>query len=204
MTATTISTMLAGPGALPPGFGSRRRGYEILEERREEAAGCADFSEFPDDARDGGDPYLCLYRGQTVAILRRFLRTSMETGRLPSLLGREFFRAKVSHWQAATFEDAVIFVHDVERSLEKLDAHEQELIAKIVLQEHTQGETARMMHSTLRTVARNYAEALDHLSRIFLSGEILTPLGVEPENSCQAARSGEITASRCAKGGNIS
>ena len=107
----------------------------------------------------------------------------METGRLPSLLGREFFRAKMSWWRPATFEDAVIFVHDVERSLEKLDRREQELIAKIVLQEHTQLETARMLHSTLRTVARNYADALDHLSEIFLAGEILTPFAAGGEEA---------------------
>src|SRR5689334_1903147 len=35
-----------------------------------------------------------IYRGRTVAMLRRYMRYSIETGRLPSLLGREFFRAK--------------------------------------------------------------------------------------------------------------
>jgi hypothetical protein len=33
-----------------------------------------------------------IYRGRTVAMLRRYMRYSIETGRLPSLLGREFFR----------------------------------------------------------------------------------------------------------------
>ena len=37
-----------------------------------------------------------IYRGRTVAMLRRYMRYSIETGRLPSLLGREFFRAKVT------------------------------------------------------------------------------------------------------------
>jgi len=38
----------------------------------------------------GGD--LWLYREQTVKMLRRYMRLSVEVGRLPSLLGREFFR----------------------------------------------------------------------------------------------------------------
>jgi len=50
------------------------------------------------------------YRGRTVAMLRRYMRYSIETGRLPSLLGREFFRAKVTSYTVVTFEDRVIFV----------------------------------------------------------------------------------------------
>ena len=46
-----------------------------------------------------------IYRGRTVAMLRRYMRYSMETGRLPSLLGREFFRAKVTSYTVVTFED---------------------------------------------------------------------------------------------------
>jgi DNA-directed RNA polymerase specialized sigma24 family protein len=201
MTAIAIPTLMAQGGAgagLLKGPARRRNRKDRLRED--------DFTVFSERPSDGEDPYLCLYRGQTVAVLRRFLRTSMETGRLPSLLGREFFRAKMSWWRPATFEDAVIFVHDVERSLEKLERREQELIAKIVLQEHTQLETAHMLHSTLRTVARKYAAALDHLSEIFLAGEILTPFAVttmEAENSCQEATADEFRASCCSEGENI-
>jgi hypothetical protein len=57
------------------------------------------------------------YRGRAVAMLRRYMRYSIETGRLPSLLGREFFRAKVTSYTVSTFEDRVIFVHDMEKCL---------------------------------------------------------------------------------------
>ncbi len=202
MTTMALPSLMAEAG-LPAGGrlklpARHRRTQERIEED--------DFTAFSKYASDGEDPYLCLYRGQTVQILRRFLRASMETGRLPSLLGREFFRAKMSWWRPATFEDAVIFVHDVEHSLEKLERREQELIAKIVLQEHTQSETAHLLHSTLRTVARNYAEALDHLSEIFLAGEILTPFAAaanERENSCQEAKDDEFRANYCSEGENI-
>ena len=62
-----------------------------------------------------------IYRGRTVAMLRRYMRYSIETGRLPSLLGRESFRAKVTSYTVVTFEDRVIFVHDMEKCLDRLD-----------------------------------------------------------------------------------
>jgi hypothetical protein len=86
----------------------------------------------------GTDPDLWMYRARTVALLRKYARLSVEVGRIPSLLGREFFRTQVTSYHMSTFEDVVIFVHDVERSLEKLDRFEQKLIAKIVLLEYTQ------------------------------------------------------------------
>ena len=73
--------------------------------------------EWLDDSWDSGrNPDLCLYRQRTVAILRRFFRMSVEVGKLPSILGQEFFRSKVTSYSVSSFEDVVIFVHDVERS----------------------------------------------------------------------------------------
>jgi hypothetical protein len=70
-----------------------------------------------DEYNYGEDPDMWLYRDRTVAILKRYSRLSIEAGRLPSLLGREFFRGHVSHYQVTTFEGVVIFVHDVETCL---------------------------------------------------------------------------------------
>jgi len=78
-------------------------------------------------------------------MLRRYMRLSVAVGRLPSLLGREFFRTRVTSYSASTFEDTVIFVHDVDRSLEKLDWFEKELIGKIVLQEYSQDQAAILL-----------------------------------------------------------
>src|SRR5207245_2027953 len=61
------------------------------------------------------------YRERTIPLLKRYLRISIEVGRLPSLLGRELFRSKVTSYRMSSFEDAVIFVHDVERALAQLD-----------------------------------------------------------------------------------
>jgi hypothetical protein len=48
-----------------------------------------------------------------MGLLRQYLRLSEEVGRWPSLLGREFFRTRVTSYHAGRFEDAVIFVPDV-------------------------------------------------------------------------------------------
>jgi predicted DNA-binding protein (UPF0251 family) len=128
----------------------------------------------------GRDPELCLYRDRTIAILRRFLRLSLDTGRLPSLLGRQFFRAKVTSYRIVTFEDAVIFVHDIEKCLEQLDDFSQNVIARVVLQEYTQEEAARLLHRNRKTVRRKLQEALDHLSEIFILTGLLRPMQKRP------------------------
>jgi hypothetical protein len=122
------------------------------------------------------DSDLWLYRDRTVGLLRRYMRLSVEVGRLPSLLGREFFRTRVTSYRVSTFEDAVIFVYDVERSLEKLDPFEQKLIATLALQDYSQEQAAHLLNCGRRTVVRRYPQALDNLSGIFLEVNILTRL----------------------------
>jgi hypothetical protein len=67
---------------------------------------------------------LAPYRRRTIALLRRYARASVEVGRLPSLLGREFFRTRVTSYRMGSFEDIVIFVADMEKAIEKLSAME--------------------------------------------------------------------------------
>ena len=112
------------------------------------------------------DPELWVYRDRTSALLRRYFRVSIEAGRLPSVLGREFFRLRVKSERAYTFEDSVIFVRDVERSLEKLDSFSQHLLVWVVLHGLSQEETAKVLRCTRRTVARHLPVALDKLSQI--------------------------------------
>ena len=77
------------------------------------------------------------YRRYTEAILRRYLRMSLEAGRAPSLLGREMFRGQVTSYQVHSFVDVVIFVHDVENCLVKLDiVLQQQMIERVALQEY--------------------------------------------------------------------
>jgi hypothetical protein len=144
------------------------------------------------------NPDLWLYRDRTVALLRRYLRLSIEVGRMPSLLGREFFRTRVTSYGSSTFEDSVIFVHDVERSLEELNEFEKKLIAKIVLQQFSKEETGRLLGCGHRTVERLFPEALDRVSEILLRRKIMTGLPRtkrEVPKSCQEGKNGPFLAS---------
>ena len=114
-----------------------------------------------------------IYRDRTVALLRRYLRYSLETGRLPSILGREIFRATVTSYSATTFEDRVLFAHDVENCLQRLDRFSQQVLARIVLQEHGHEEAARLLHCSRSTLERELLAAIDALTLIFLEVGIL-------------------------------
>jgi hypothetical protein len=119
---------------------------------------------------------LWLYRERTLALLHRYFRLSLEYGRLPSLLGREFFRTRVTSYHMVTFEDGVIFVHDMERCLERLRPALRQVIARVVFQDYTQEEAARLLGCTDRWVRQRLAQALDQLSDIFLRNGLLRPM----------------------------
>ncbi|HXJ90788.1 MAG TPA: hypothetical protein VMS18_28520 [Candidatus Binatia bacterium] len=138
-----------------------------------------------------------IYRGRTINMLRKYMRYSIDTGRLPSVLGREFFRARVSARSAVTFEDRVIFVHDMETSLNKLDEFSRELIARHILQEHDQEATARLLHCAERTVRTYVPMALDLLSEILLDVGLLERTFPIREKLCQGGGSDENSVSDC-------
>lgn len=116
---------------------------------------------------------VAFYRKYTEGMLRRYAYRSMEIGRVPSLLGDFSFRGKSSNSRSYTFEDSVIFVHDVERCLARLNPLERELVKRIALQEYTQAETAELTGMSLRTVVRRYADALDRLTFVFLRTKLM-------------------------------
>ena len=127
------------------------------------------------EAASGARPpdEVAFYRKYAEGMLRRYMYRSMEIGRMPSLLGEFSFRGRVSSRKARSFEDSVIFVHDVEKCLKKLDAFSLNLVAKIALQEYTQAEAAEMLGLSTRTVVRKYADTLDRLTIIFLRLKLL-------------------------------
>jgi hypothetical protein len=116
---------------------------------------------------------LAFYRRYTELLLRRYMQASLRMGRVPSVLGSCMFRGRVSSRPVESFEDAVLFVLDVERCMQKLSPDAKELVARIALQEYTQQETADMIHQGLRTVVRKYGEAIDTLTQIFLEKELM-------------------------------
>lgn len=143
----------------------------------------------------GENPELCLYRGRTTGMLRRYQHLATESGKLPSILGAEFFRTRVTSYTVYTFEDIVIFVHDVERCLAKLDEFSRKVIARRILQGYTDIETAALLGCSERHLRRLLPEALDHLSEIFLAAGIMKSFSEAPiekeEKSCQEGENGE-------------
>lgn len=133
-----------------------------------------------------------VYRNRTVSMLRRYLRCSLETGRLPSLLGSEFFRAKTRVSARVTFEDRIIFVHDMENCLQQLDEFSQRLIARHILQEHDCENTARLLQCNEKTVRRLIPLALDQLSEILLERGLMAKLDPRKKNPCQEGEEDEI------------
>ena len=130
------------------------------------------------------------YRRRTVALLRRYARASVEVGRLPSLLGREFFRSRVTSYTMRNFEDVVIFVADMEQAIEKLNALDKKLLAMNVLEEYTIPEVARLLGYNQRMVERFLQDALDQLSRILLEGGLMEqlPTATRGRKTCQEGK----------------
>ena len=118
-------------------------------------------------------PELSLYRDHTIALLRRYFCMSVEVGRLPALLGRECFRTSAQDYHVHSFENMVLFVIDVERCLERLHPFDQELIARIVIQEYLEDEAARLLQVHRTTIIRHLHDALDALSEMFFAGGLL-------------------------------
>lgn len=143
-----------------------------------------------------------IYRGRTVAMLRRYLRYSVETGRLPSIVGREFFRSKVSARTVVTFEDRVIFVIDMESCLNRLDEFSRQLLAHHILEEHDQEETARLLQCGIRTVRTYVPMALDLLSDILIEVGLLDRVKSIREKPCQGGLEGQFSVSCCEDGKN--
>jgi DNA-directed RNA polymerase specialized sigma24 family protein len=100
------------------------------------------------------------------------------------------FHGKVTSYRVESFEDVVIFLHDVRKCLERLDVEQQRLIWRIALQQYTLCETAEVLGLKPRTVVRRYGQAVDSLTRIFLSVKMLEPL-----KCCQGGGSGFIDVS---------
>src|ERR1022692_1970727 len=125
-----------------------------------------------DDELDPRPEILC-FRGQTFAIVRHFFEISSQVGRLPSLLGREFFRARVTHHAIPSFEDQAVFVRDVELCFARLSEPHAEMITLVALYSFSRDEVAEMLRASRTWVNHRFAEALDALSEIFLQARLL-------------------------------
>jgi hypothetical protein len=116
---------------------------------------------------------LAFYRKHTENLLRRYLYASMQVGRAPSILGDPVARGWCSSRPIRTFEDAVIFVLDIEKCLSQLGSLDRMLLSRIVLQEYTQAEAATLLGMSVRTVCYKFPQALDRLTEKLLESGLL-------------------------------
>ena len=138
-------------------------------------------------------PETAFYRKYTEAMLQRYSVMKLQKGRVPSLLGRELFRGKVTSYKVHGFDDVVIFVHDVEQCMKLLHAEQQRLLYRIAVQEYTFGEAAAMLRWSLRSTRRRYNEAIDELTAIFQKRGLMakTP-GLAMPVRCLDPEDGEV------------
>jgi hypothetical protein len=119
---------------------------------------------------------LGFYRRHTESMLRRYLYASMQVGRAPSILSDPIARGWCSSRPVRTFEDAVIFVLDVEACLNRLNSLDRQMLSRIVLQEYTQAEAAQLLGMSVRAISYKFPQALDRLTeRLMESGLLVLP-----------------------------
>ncbi|GAA3752688.1 RNA polymerase sigma factor [Terriglobus aquaticus] len=143
-------------------------------------------------------PQTAFYRKYTEAMLRRYGAMALQKGRVPSLLGRELFRGKVTSYRIHGFDDVIIFVADVERCLKLLSPEQQRLIVRVAVQEYTLAETASMLRWSMRSTQRRYHEALDELTAIFQKRGLMQQVpGISDAllKSCQEEETGGVAVS---------
>ena len=116
---------------------------------------------------------LAFYRRHTEKMLRRYLYASMQVGRAPSILGAPVARGWASSRPVRTFEDAVIFVLDVENCLNALGSLDRQMLFRIVIQEYTQAETATLLGMSVRSVCWRFPQATDRLTEKLLKTGLL-------------------------------
>jgi len=116
---------------------------------------------------------LAFYRKHTESMLRRYLYASMQVGRAPSILGDPIGRGWVSSRPVHTFEDAVIFVLDVETCLNQLSSLDRQMLCRVVMQEYTQAEAATLLGMSQRAMSYKFPLALDRLTEKLLNTGLL-------------------------------
>jgi hypothetical protein len=144
-----------------------RRAWEEAPAARCEAKAAAKA------AADEPEISLAFYRKHTESMLRRYLYASMQVGRAPSILGEPIARGWASSRPIRTFEDAVIFVLDVETCLNQMGSLDRQLLCRIVIQEYTQAEAATLLGMSVRTISYKFPLAVDRLTQKLLKTGLL-------------------------------
>jgi hypothetical protein len=127
---------------------------------------------------------LCFYRRHTCVLLRRYFYASMQASRIVSSLDSPVGRGWATSRPIRTFEDAVIFICDMDRCLNQLDSVDRAILTRIVIQDYTQPEAAPLLGMSVRTLCYKLPAATDRLSAKLIDAGILI---VAPERQDEAA-----------------
>jgi DNA-directed RNA polymerase specialized sigma24 family protein len=152
--------------------GSEQAAWDIAQRGREQKPAARAYTQ-PAKAQSTPAVSLGFYRKHTESLLRRYLYASMQVGRAPSILGDPVARGWASSRPVRTFEDAVIFVLDIENCLSQLGSLDRELLSRVVLQEYTQVEAAAMLGMSVRTISSRFPLAVDRLTEKLLEASLL-------------------------------
>ena len=118
----------------------------------------------------------CLFRKHTHGLLRRYLYCSMQSARVGSSMADPVGRGWVSSKPIRTFEDAIIFVYDMEKCIKALPSLDRDMLERIVLQEYTHTEAAQLLGMSARTIAYKFPAAMDRLTaKLIESGLLILP-----------------------------
>ncbi|HEU5352069.1 MAG TPA: sigma factor-like helix-turn-helix DNA-binding protein [Terracidiphilus sp.] len=165
MSAALQLPVIRGEASLRRGWEEPQRGEESSEGRRP--------NEERRQASEVPATSLAFYRKHTESLLKRYLYASIQVGRAPSILGDPVGRGWVSSRPVRTFEDAVIFVLDIERCLDALSILDRYLLSRVVLQEYTHAETAALLGMSVRAVGYKLPQAVDRCTEKLLESGLL-------------------------------
>ena len=158
---------------LPMVWGAGSSQIAWNEDRRKTGEGQVEAEPVEKEVDDGPVVSLGFYRKRTESMLRRYLYASMQVGRAPNILGDPVARGWCSSRPIRTFEDAVIFVLDIEGCLNQLGSLDRMMLSRIVLQEYTQAEAASLLGMSVRSICTKFPKALDHLTEKLLESGLL-------------------------------
>jgi hypothetical protein len=115
-----------------------------------------------------------IFRKQTLGLLRYYFKLSLDYGRIPSVLGGEVMRSRVSHTKMYTIEDDTIFLYDMNRCLEQeLSETELRMLALVVFMNHTYEESGAILQYSEKQIRRIFPNVTDRLTRAFFERDFM-------------------------------
>lgn len=115
----------------------------------------------------------------TRKLLLRYFYLAAQLGRIGSSQLDPVGRGWASSRPVRSFEDALIFVVDMERCFQSLDSLDRDVLRRIVQQDYTQAEAAPLMGMSVRAISFKFPMAMDRLTVKLLAAGLLvaaTPL----------------------------